>query len=140
MNKKMLSDEIRRANKGYWELERAVKEAGDFALRAILVAMIVGFTVLGVLKCAHASPFLVCDPPAEGGTVEWYEIEGSHLPAETKHPTPLHVDMAGTPAADYTVRARACNVWGCSEWSDSLDFTRPAAWSGAPGRPGLVGE
>jgi len=79
---------------------------------------------------ADANPFLVCDPPTTGGEVGWYELTGlDYLDPAAQYPPEtdgsLKVDMVVTPTGiEYTVRAKACNVWGCSVLSDPFIFTR----------------
>jgi len=92
------------------------------------------------LRLADAQPYLVCDPPTTGGPVEYYTLSG--LPWLTGQYLPqldgsMRVDMSATPeGTEYTVRATACNVWGCSIESDPFTFTRSALL--APSIPGLV--
>ena len=94
------------------------------ALLASLVTLVFVFSAL----VAGANPFLVCDAPTTGGTVEYYELDGLPWLTGTYPPEPdqsLKVDMIDTPVdTPYTVRARACNVWGCSIDSDPFTFTR----------------
>ena len=89
-----------------------------------------------LISCAVlANPFLVCDEPA-GAAPEWYELEGldwlmGQHPAEPDGT--MRIDLVDTPpGVQYTVRARACNIWGCSGWSASLNFTRATEACGIP--------
>jgi hypothetical protein len=72
-----------------------------------------------------AAPFLVCDPadPLEG--ITYYEIIMDSSPP-IKSPAvnnALHQDMASVSTGSHTVKAKACNVWGCSGEAN-LNFTK----------------
>ena len=104
------------------------------ALLVIFVTLVLASTPLVV----SANPFLVCDAPTSGGVVEYYELDGLPWLTGTYAPEPdqsLKVDMIDTPVdTPYTVRARACNVWGCSIDSDPFSFTRSDV-----SKPGVLG-
>ena len=95
------------------------------------------FVLLAMLwaGAALANPFLVCDEP-DGATPEWYELDGldwlmDQYPAEPDGT--MRIDLVDTPpGVPHTVRARACNIWGCSDWSASLNFTRATEACGVP--------
>lgn len=97
----------------------------------VLIGM--GF-VLTWATSVLASPFLVCDPPAAGEPVEYYEIDGLPAPMTGRD---IHRDVTGKygfmfdlaslpVGGPWTLKARACNkVWGCSEDSDPYVLNRP---------------
>ena len=111
-------------------------------IKITFLVIIVSMAILAFTALADASPFLICDPPPQGeAAVEYYKITGlaPFIPDDTKLSSPLRVDLAALPEGNYTTAAIACNMWGCSEPSDTLNFTRPPALS-SPGTPSLVAE
>lgn len=71
---------------------------------------------------ALASPFLVCDPVAEGAVISYdLEIDGKlvNVPAVAA-PEPgkvwLHYDIAGILPGQHAGRCRTLNLWGASDW------------------------
>ena len=94
--------------------------------------------LLLLLTCStlsEASPFLVCDPPAAGESVEYYEVDGlppafhdgKNVPRDTTGKYGFRLDLAALPVGGpWTLRARACNaMWGCSEDSAPYILNRP---------------
>lgn len=74
-----------------------------------------------------ASPFLVVDPPAVGTPAPTYYLVTGIGQDAVHQAVPLHVDLASLAGSgSKTVRAQACNLWGCSVASDPFTFT-PAA-------------
>ena len=76
------------------------------------------------------SPFLVCDPQAN---VRHYDVQGlptviigEKIAPDATGEYGFKLDLASLPVGDYRLKARACNVWGCSGWSDELFLPRPA--------------
>lgn len=83
--------------------------------------------ILCVGTHAYASPFLVCDPQAG---VEHYEVTG--LPGDNSNVLPdatgaygFKLDLATLAEGNYTVKARACNIRGCSAESSPFVFEYP---------------
>ncbi len=102
--------------------------------RLLFKIWIAGFLLLLMIGMADAAPFLVCDaePNVDSCVVE---VDGVEFPT----PYPLHYDLAGIATGNHTVRARFVNaLWGASEWSDPLDFTRPSL--GVPSGLGLSAD
>ena len=93
----------------------------------------IGF-VLIFASSVLASPFLVCDPPATGEPVEYYEVDGlpspftgREIPRDASGKYGFKLDLATLPAGGpWTLKARACNaMWGCSEDSTPYVLMRP---------------
>jgi len=88
---------------------------------------------------AYAAPFLVCDPV---DSAEYFivEVDGvvvaDNQPAETDRT--IHYDMAPFTGGDHTVRAKAGNMWGVSDWSLPFDFN--ADLPGSPSGFGFSAE
>lgn len=100
-----------------------------FAMFAVLVVVFLVMTAT-----AFASPFLVCDPPAAGEPVEYYEIDGlpapytgRNIPRDETGKYGFKFDLAQLAVGGpWTLTARACNaVWGCSEDSAPYVLMRP---------------
>ena len=73
---------------------------------------------------AFANPFLVCDPQ-DGVTMYDMETNGTVTEDFTAEPDgSAKIDLAGLADGEYTVRLRAKNEWGVSNWSDPLAFTK----------------
>lgn len=93
----------------------------------ILVFVLV-FSVSTVL----AAPFLVCDPNPEATKIilEINAVEIPEFPTETDGS--LRYDLAGLAEGDFTIRAKAGNIWGWSDWSVPFDDTKatPSPFSG----------
>jgi hypothetical protein len=73
---------------------------------------------------AFGDPFLVCDPQE---TVTMYDMETNGTITEDFTAEPdgsAKIDLAGLADGEYTVRLRAKNEWGVSDWSDPLAFTK----------------
>jgi len=79
-----------------------------------------------------ASPFLICDPNpgAEKVILEINGVEIPEFPAEVDGS--LRYDLVGLAEGAFTIRAKAGNVWGWTEWSDPLSDTKatPNAFGG----------
>lgn len=94
-------------------------------MKTLLVAVIL---VLMAVTTAWAAPFCACTKGA-GGTPDAYNIEGlgtfmsiaTDIPAQSDGN--FRLDLANLPQGSYTIRARAKNLWGVSEWSDPFQFT-----------------
>jgi len=95
------------------------------------------YSVLGLLALAllfpalaFGNPFLVCDPQA-GAEQYVLEINGTDGAIFTAQPDgSMKYDLAGLADGTYTVRAKAGNIWGWSEYSLPFEFTK--AVPGAP--------
>ena len=88
-----------------------------FALFTVLLIMGLALSPVAV----HAAPFLVCTAESNVDSCV-IEVDGVEFPT----PYPLHYDLVGITSGDHTVRVKFVNtLWGGSEWSDPLDFTRP---------------
>ena len=119
------------------------------ARRRDRIAQIVSFAlvlggIVGTLIWAGSaigSPYLVADKGG-GGEPEWYEFEGLPL-TPTRVPAQadgnLKVDLVNLAPGSYTVRARAGNLWGVSEYSLPFSFTRPQALT-KPGPLGITAQ
>lgn len=73
---------------------------------------------------AFGNPFLVCDPQE---TVTMYDMETNGTVTEdftAETDGSAKIDLSGLADGDYTVRLRAKNEWGVSEWSSPLSFTK----------------
>jgi hypothetical protein len=103
------------------------------AIKIITAAILLLIPVL-----LWASPFLVCDPMAE---VEEFEIVGLGkepiiTPAFVRQDgqKELRYDLQSLPPGSYTVKVRALvGLWG-SDYSDPLDFSKPALPKPSVGR------
>lgn len=72
---------------------------------------------------AVSSPFLVVNPPAAGTATPTYYMVSGIGQDTAQFPYPLHVDVAALAGTgSHTARAKACNLWGCSTWSDPYPF------------------
>jgi len=97
-----------------------------------------GLAALLIPALALGNPFLVCDPQT-GVTMYDMETNGTVTEDFTAEPDgSAKIDLAGLANGDYTVRLRAKNEWGVSDWSLPLDFTK--AVPGAPSRLRVSGE
>ena len=106
------------------------------AIHLAVFIFVVFLLVYLMARSVFGSPFLVCDDPTEGGTPTCYHLEG--LGAEVvETEAPLHHDVESLADGVHTVRARACNWRGCSDWSDPYTFTLEPAPSGKPSTPTL---
>ena len=70
-----------------------------------------------------AEPFLTCDddPSVTSYVMELDGVVYPDSPAVTGH---AWIDMQAVPDGDHTVRLRAKNVWGTSDYSLPLVFTK----------------
>ena len=73
-------------------------------------------------------PRLICDEPSPGEIIDKYVITGLPIgPVEVlPDPNPefgFSYDLSGLAPGSYTVKANACNEWGCSIDSAPFDFT-----------------
>ena len=85
----------------------------------ILILMLVLFPVF-----CFAAPFLVCDPQA-GVNKYILEINTVEMPELAAEPDgSIRYDLAGIAEGDFIVRLKAGNIWGWSQYSDPLDFTK----------------
>jgi len=94
-----------------------------------------------------ASPFLVYDPqpgePSVPGYVSKYEVDldGATLPSTPQDlgdgTVRVYFDLAGIPDGSHSVKVRAGNVWGWSEWTSPFLFTKelPASPTGGALEP-----
>jgi hypothetical protein len=93
----------------------------------LLVAVVLAMTA----TVSWANPFCDCTK-GTGGIPTAYNIEGlgafmsvtTDIPAQSDGN--FRLDLATLPQGSYTVRVRAKNLMGVSEWSDPLAFTLPA--------------
>lgn len=97
--------------------------------KKILTSMLI-FALWILCVSAAASPFLVCDPPAAGEQITHYEIyqDGALIAATsgTEPDASLKYDLDGVAAGQYEFTAKACNTWGCSDFSNPTQ-SPPAA-------------
>lgn len=98
---------------------------------AMFVVLVLSFFAV---MSAWASPFLVCNPPAAGEPVEYYEIDGlpvpftgKDIPKDASGKYGFKFDLVQLPiGGPWTLKARACHsVWGCSEDSEPYALLRP---------------
>lgn len=99
-------------------------------MKKLLFALV--FVLAFSISTVFAAPFLVCDPNP-GATkiiLEINTVEIPEFPAETDGS--LRHDLAGLAEGPFTIRAKAGNVWGWSDWSLPLADTKaiPNASSG----------
>ncbi len=99
---------------------------------------ILGFSIfLGIifLICimAYAGPFLVSDPYAASDGVTNFKVcfDGGAYVDSVPVSNVLHYDLGPLTNGSHTVKAQACNVWGCSADSSPFPFTKAA-----PAAPG----
>ena len=83
---------------------------------------------------SYAAPFCVCEKGV-GGTPTSYEFSGVPLvpvivPAQVDGN--FRIDLVNLAGGTYTIRVRALNDRGVSEWSDPFTFTLDSL----PGKPG----
>jgi len=91
-------------------------------MKKLLFLTIIMALLVPVLACAN--PFLVCDPQ-DGITMYDMETNGTVTEDFTAEPDgSAKIDLAGLADGEYTVRLRAKNEWGVSNWSDPLAFTK----------------
>jgi hypothetical protein len=91
-----------------------------------MIAFITTFMVMALLLpvLAFANPFLVCDSQA---TVMMYDMETNGVVTadfSAQADGSAKIDLSGLADGDYTVRLRAKNEWGVSDWSLPLSFTK----------------
>jgi len=97
-------------------------------MKTLLLLMAVSL-VLMTATMVWAAPFCACTKGVAGGTPDSYNIEGlgTFMPATTdiqaQSDGNFRIDLANLPQGSYTIRARAKNLWGVSEWSDPFQFT-----------------
>lgn len=73
--------------------------------------LLTGIFMLFSTSC-FAAPFLVCDAPPAGETVDSYQIiEGANTITTL---APLHYDLTSVTSGVHNVTVKACNIWGCS--------------------------
>jgi hypothetical protein len=90
--------------------------------KLFLLVFFIFFLFLPVL--AFSSPYLVCDPNP-GATKYILEMDGVELPEGVcLEDGSFKVDMADyANTGEHTVRAKAGNLWGWSDWSVPFDFS-----------------
>lgn len=108
----------------------------DWKIAALALTMFAVLTMsFFLVVSAWASPFLVCDPPAAGEPVEYYEIDGlpapftgKDIPRDSTGKYGFKLDIANLPVGGpWNLVARACHsVWGCSDNSAPYALLRPA--------------
>lgn len=94
------------------------------------------FSIIVFPCIVFASPFLVCDPYANNNeAVDYFvvtglpaEIDASHISKDATGQYGFKFDLSGVAVGGpYTVKAKACNSWGCSQDSLPFSFSRPVA-------------
>lgn len=74
---------------------------------------------------AQANPFLICEPQENTDSFE-LEMDGNPVPAVAEDTgnglVRIHFDLVGIAEGSHTVRLRAINIWGVSEWSVPFVF------------------
>jgi hypothetical protein len=100
-------------------------------LKISIIAISVALAFLALRGLASSQPYLICDDPLPGETVDYYTVSGAAWLTE-QYPAPMRIDLSGTPIGSHTITAQACNVWGCSGDSAPFTFTKsiPSAPSG----------
>ena len=90
------------------------------------IAFIISICLMALLLpvLAFGAPFLICDPNpgAEKIILEINSVEMPEFAAETDGS--LRYDLAGIAEGDFTIRAKAGNIWGWSEYSVPFNFTK----------------
>jgi hypothetical protein len=101
--------------------------------KVLLFVFFVFFLLLPAL--AWCSPFLVCDPNP-GATKYILEMDGVELPEGVclEDGSFLHDMAIYANTGEHTVRAKAGNLWGWSDWSVPFDFNTEI-----PGIPSGIG-
>lgn len=105
--------------------------------------LLIVFCLLSIaaVSTSSAAVYLVCAPQSN---VDRYEIERNGTVVMTSQsPDPSGTygfkhDVTSLADGTYTYRAKACNLWGCSDFSSPLVFTK--ALPGAPQGLMLLGE
>lgn len=90
-------------------------------MKTLLLTLILIFAFVGT---AFAVPFLVCDPQTDTDKyiLEINTVEMPPLTAEADGS--IRYDLAGIAEGDFIARLKAGNIWGWSNYSDPLDFTK----------------
>ena len=90
---------------------------------------------------AWAGPFVTCDPYPAGDVTKFqvtYDGTTTEVPyIETVFDGQIKAvlkDLTGIPMGAHDIKASACNIWGCSNDSVPLEFTKEL-----PGVPSGVG-
>lgn len=98
-------------------------------------------TRIATLVILVLSVYLVCAPQQN---VDRYEVERNGTVITTTQPSDVSgtygtkVDLTTLADGTYTYRLKACNVWGCSAFSNPFGFSK--ATCGAPQGLMLLGE
>ena len=93
----------------------------------VILSIFLCLSMMLVASWVQAAPFLVCNPTSEDVTKYEIEVNGVVEPATLEELTTgvrIHHDLNNWSENSYTVRARAGNIWGWSEWSVPLEFAK----------------
>ena len=101
----------------------------DLMKRFILglgILVSVCFVVYGL---CFAGPFLVSDAylPADAVTNFKVSMDGGAYIDSVPVSNSLKYDLSAITVGVHTIKAQACNIWGCSADSSPLAFTRPVS-------------
>ena len=93
-----------------------------------ILALSIALLVL-IPSVALAGPFLVCDAylPADGILNFKVSMDGGAYIDSVPVSNALKYDMSAVTVGVHTIKAQACNLWGCSLDSLPLAFTRPVS-------------
>ena len=93
-------------------------------MRYILALVLILFPAV-----ALAGPFLVSDAymPADGVINFKVSVDGGVYVDSAPIANGLKYDLTAVTVGAHTIKAQACNIWGCSLDSLPLAFTRPVS-------------
>jgi hypothetical protein len=97
-------------------------------MKKMFFLLLLFVAVLFVPTLAISGPFLTCDPPPEGQSVDEYIVQIDDdvpftVPIDQERGT-LWFDMINVQDGTHTVTVKARNLWAESVPSDPLSFTR----------------
>ena len=92
---------------------------------------VLGLLLVLIPAVAFAEPFLVCDAylPADGVVKFKVSMDAGVYIDSVPVSNALKYDLAAVTVGAHTIKAQACNIWGCSLDSLPLAFTRPVSLS-----------
>lgn len=81
---------------------------------------------------AWAGPFVICDPYPPGAVPTKFQVTYDGVTTEVPYIEAVFdgetkavlKDLAGIPMGAHAVTAKACDIWGCTDDSVPLEFTK----------------
>ncbi len=91
-------------------------------MKRLLFALV--FVLMFGVSTVFAAPFLICDPQAnvDEYVLEINGTETSEFASEVDGS--VRYDLAALAEGAFTIKAKAGNIWGWSDWSDPLSDTK----------------